>query len=88
MNPQATWLEADLASVDRSETPWVIVAGHRNGSYPTPTSPKQSAGYASHIQRQSVFPGPRTLVLYKYQRSAPLANCVIDSKDLDKPSRP
>lgn len=26
---QIKWLEADLASVDRSKTPWVIVAGHR-----------------------------------------------------------
>jgi acid phosphatase type 7 len=26
---QLAWLEADLAAVNRSKTPWVIVAGHR-----------------------------------------------------------
>ena len=26
---QLAWLEADLASVDRSTTPWIIAAGHR-----------------------------------------------------------
>lgn len=28
-NQQLEWLEEDLASVDRSKTPWVVVAGHR-----------------------------------------------------------
>jgi acid phosphatase type 7 len=26
---QLAWLEADLKSVDRSKTPWIIVGGHR-----------------------------------------------------------
>jgi hypothetical protein len=29
MNQQLDWLKNDLASVDRSKTPWVIVLGHR-----------------------------------------------------------
>jgi hypothetical protein len=29
MNAQTTWLAADLATVNRSRTPWVVVAGHR-----------------------------------------------------------
>ena len=29
MNQQTNWLRRDLATVDRSKTPWVIVAGHR-----------------------------------------------------------
>ena len=28
-SPQAMWLDADLAAVDRVATPWVVVAGHR-----------------------------------------------------------
>lgn len=28
-SPQITWLAQDLANVDRSVTPWVIVMGHR-----------------------------------------------------------
>ena len=28
-SPQHAWLEADLAAVDRSITPWVILGGHR-----------------------------------------------------------
>ena len=28
-NTQANWLAADLAKVDRTKTPWIVVAGHR-----------------------------------------------------------
>lgn len=28
-SPMARWLDADLAAVDRSRTPWLLVAGHR-----------------------------------------------------------
>jgi len=28
-SPQAIWLEKDLASVDRSRTPWILFSGHR-----------------------------------------------------------
>lgn len=30
-SPQHAWLEADLAAVDRSITPWVVLVGHRWG---------------------------------------------------------
>lgn len=29
LNAQSDWLETDLAAVDRSKTPWIVVAGHR-----------------------------------------------------------
>lgn len=29
MNQQTTWLQKDLAAIDREKTPWVIVGGHR-----------------------------------------------------------
>lgn len=28
---QLAWIEADLAAVDRSRTPWIIVLGHKQG---------------------------------------------------------
>lgn len=28
-SPQYVWLENDLQSVNRSKTPWVVIAGHR-----------------------------------------------------------
>ena len=29
LQDQFDWLKADLASVDRSKTPWVVLLGHR-----------------------------------------------------------
>lgn len=32
--PQRLWLEADLAGVNRSRTPWLVLVGHRCGAGP------------------------------------------------------
>ncbi len=52
-SPQYHWLERDLASVDRSRTPWVIVAGHR----PVYTSEDYPDDYRVSLHMQSSFEG-------------------------------
>ncbi|OJJ94708.1 hypothetical protein ASPACDRAFT_55626 [Aspergillus aculeatus ATCC 16872] len=87
---QLEFLEADLASVDRSVTPWVIVAGHR---------PWYSTGGSSNIcdACQEAFEE----LLYKYgvdlgvfghvhnsQRFQPVYNGTADVNGLNDPAAP
>lgn len=87
---QLEFLEADLASVDRTVTPWLIVAGHR---------PWYSTGGRSNICSacQSAFEP----LLWKYgvdlgvfghvhnsQRFAPVYNGTVDPNELDDPTAP
>lgn len=87
-NQQLEFLEADLASVNRSVTPWVIVAGHR---------PWYSAGGSACTECQTAFEG----ILYKYgvdlgvfghihnsQRFLPVFNGTADPRGLDDPVSP
>ena len=87
---QLNFLEADLASVDRSVTPWVIVAGHRPW-YST-------GGYGNQcFACQNAFES----ILYKYgadlalfghvhnsQRFDPLYDNKTDPAGLNNPSYP
>ncbi|KAL3437473.1 Metallo-dependent phosphatase-like protein [Aspergillus tetrazonus] len=86
-NQQLEFLEADLASVDRDVTPWVIVAGHR---------PWYTAGSAC-TPCQEAFEG----LLYTYgvdlgvfghvhnaQRFLPVYNSVADSNGMQDPKAP
>jgi 3',5'-cyclic AMP phosphodiesterase CpdA len=87
MNAQANWLAADLAAVDRSKTPWVVVAGHRpwysSGSV---CSACQSAFEAVFIKYEV------DLVLsghfHVYERNAPIKNGTADPNELNNPSSP
>lgn len=89
-NQQIDFLDADLSSVDRTVTPWIIVAGHRpwytNGKSSTPCAPCQAA-----------FEG----LLYKYgvdlaafghvhnmQRFLPIYNGTLDPAGLNNPKAP
>ncbi|CAI7654737.1 unnamed protein product [Penicillium glandicola] len=89
-NQQIDFLKADLASVDRSVTPWVIVAGHR---------PWYSTGGSSNIcdPCQEAFEG----LFYQYgvdlgvfghvhnsQRFAPLVNGTVDPNGMTDPKAP
>lgn len=47
---QWRWLDADLASVDRSQTPFVIVTGHRPLYTSSLQEDKFGAGLIEHIQ--------------------------------------
>jgi acid phosphatase type 7 len=89
-NQQLEFLEADLASVDRSVTPWLIVGGHR---------PWYSTGGSSNIcgPCQTAFEP----LLYKYgvdlaifghvhnsQRFLPVNNSISDPNGMNNPKAP
>ncbi|KAI0202902.1 Metallo-dependent phosphatase-like protein [Astrocystis sublimbata] len=89
-NQQLAFLQADLASVDREVTPWVVVGGHR----PWYTTGKSSDGCAPC--RAAFEP-----LLYKYgvdlaifghvhnsQRFAPVYNNTADANGLNDPKAP
>ncbi|KAI2684171.1 hypothetical protein CBS147317_8336 [Penicillium roqueforti] len=89
-NQQIEFLKADLASVDRSVTPWLIVAGHR---------PWYSTGGSSNVCSpcQEAFEG----LLYQYgvdigifghvhnsQRFMPVVNGTADPNGMEDPKAP
>ena len=88
MNAQANWLAADLAAVDRTKTPWVVVAGHR---------PWYSSGSICDTCQsafEDVFIENNVdLVLsghfHVYERNSPIGkNGSIDANELNNPSSP
>lgn len=92
MNAQTDWLAADLASVDRSKTPWIIVAGHR----PWYLSKENVTGTICWSCKNVFEP---LLIKYKvdlvltghahiYERLAPLADGKIDANELQNPAAP
>ncbi|KAJ6447165.1 acid phosphatase [Purpureocillium lavendulum] len=87
-NQQLQFLEADLASVDRTVTPWVIVAGHR---------PWYTTGTSGCAPCQKAFEG----IMYKYgvdlgvfghvhnsQRFVPVFNGTADPAGMQDPKAP
>jgi hypothetical protein len=87
MNAQANWLAADLAAVDRSKTPWIVVAGHR------PWYSSGSVCAACRTAFETVFIEYNVdLVLsghfHVYERNAPIKNGTADPKELNNPSSP
>lgn len=53
---QHAWLKADLAAVNRSKTPWVVVVGHR-AMYCTKTPDDECNGEAQSVRVGGFFPG-------------------------------
>ncbi len=87
-NQQLDFLEADLASVDRTVTPWLVVGGHR---------PWYSTGSNKCTSCQTAFEP----ILYKYgvdlaifghvhnsQRFLPVYNGVVDPNGMKDPAAP
>ena len=89
-NQQLQFLEADLASVDRTVTPWVVVGGHR---------PWYSTGSSSNkcLPCQAAFEP----LFYKYgvdlaifghvhnsQRFLPAKNSIADPNGMNNPTAP
>jgi 3',5'-cyclic AMP phosphodiesterase CpdA len=92
MNQQTDWLAKDLASVDRSKTPWVVVAGHR----PWYISAKNESSSVC-LECQEVFEPlflEHSVDLYlsghihAYERNAPLHKYQADPNELDNPRYP
>jgi hypothetical protein len=92
-NAQALWLEADLKSVDRTKTPWVVVFMHRPfaGSVDNGTSGNFCNGcrqvWEPLFNKYNV-----DLVMaghvHLYERIVPNYNFKIDSNGLNNPSNP
>ncbi|KAK9485781.1 Metallo-dependent phosphatase-like protein [Lipomyces starkeyi] len=91
-NEQIDWLEKDLASVDRTKTPWVIVSGHRPW-YAAANNVSGTICWNCKIAFEPlllkynvdmVFFGH----IHMYERNAPIANGVPDPNELNNPSAP
>ncbi|RDL31035.1 Purple acid phosphatase [Venustampulla echinocandica] len=91
-NAQTDWLEQDLASVDRTKTPWVIVAGHRPWYLSYANVSKTICWDCKDVFEPLLIQYGVDLVIsghsHLYQRSAPIADGVIDPNELDNPSAP
>jgi hypothetical protein len=92
VNAQTTWLEADLAAVNRDLTPWVIVAGHRPWYLSFANISTTICWSCKDVFEPLFLKHNVDLYLsghaHFYQRSAPLANGVIDPNELNNPSSP
>jgi acid phosphatase len=87
---QLDWLNADLASVDRSVTPWLIVAGHRPW-YSTGGSDNQCFACQNAFEA-TIYKYGADLVLFGHvhnsQRFTPMYNNETDPAGLDNPQYP
>ncbi|KAJ8101707.1 Metallo-dependent phosphatase-like protein [Lipomyces tetrasporus] len=89
-NQQMNWLTKDLASVDRTKTPWIVVSGHR---------PFYAASHENGRCDECVTAFEPILLKYNvdlvlaghvhfYERNAPIANGTADPNELNNPSAP
>ncbi|CAK7274865.1 hypothetical protein SEPCBS57363_006384 [Sporothrix epigloea] len=88
VNEQVDWLEADLASVDRCRTPWVIALGHRPWFTSGDSCPNCSVAFSQMFENHGV-----DLVLqghfHVYERNVPVfTNGTIDPAGYENPSAP
>lgn len=92
MNAQTTWLANDLAAVNRSQTPWIIVAGHRPWYVSTQNVSSNVCWMCKDVFEPLFIQYNVDLVLsghqHVYERNAPLANGVVDPNELNNPSAP
>ena len=84
---QIDWLKKDLAAVDRSKTPWVIVAGHR------PWYVSSEKCWACQDAFEPVFLKYGVDValaghVHVYERNMPIRNNHTDPAGLDNPTAP
>lgn len=89
-NEQIDWLENDLKSVNRTKTPWVIVAGHRPWYVATDKS-----GQCLNCQKafEKVFMTHKVDIavfghVHNYERMHPIYNNTIDPNGLNNPAAP
>ncbi|KAL2012586.1 hypothetical protein VTN00DRAFT_111 [Thermoascus crustaceus] len=89
---QLNWLQQDLASVDRSKTPWVVVAGHRPW-YISATNRSSTVCEDCRKVFEPIFLKYSVdLVLsghvHAYERNAPISYTNPDPNELNNPSAP
>lgn len=89
---QTAWLEADLAAVDRTRTPWVVVAGHRPWYLSHANNSGTICWMCKDVFEPLLIDHGVDLVLsghaHVYERQTPLANGRIDPRGLDDPAAP
>ncbi|KAK9236928.1 Metallo-dependent phosphatase-like protein [Lipomyces kononenkoae] len=89
-NEQYNWLQQDLASVDRTKTPWIVVAGHR---------PFYAANPEGGVCLECITAFEPLFLQYNvdlvlaghvhfYERNAPIRNGTADPNELNNPSSP
>ncbi|EFX05024.1 metallo-phosphoesterase [Grosmannia clavigera kw1407] len=92
LDAQSTWLEADLAAVNRSRTPWVVVAGHRPWYLSHANTSGTICWSCKDVFEPLLLKYSVDLVLsghaHVYERQAPLANGKVDPNELNNPSSP
>lgn len=92
MNAQVNWLEADLKSIDRSVTPWVIVGGHRPWYLSHANVTGTICWSCKDVFEPLFIKYGVDLVLsghaHVYERLAPIADQKIDPKELNNPTSP
>lgn len=92
LDAQTQWLAADLAAVNRTKTPWVIVAGHRPWYLSHANTTGTICWTCKDVFEPLLIDHGVDLVLsghaHVYERQAPLANGVIDRAELHNPSAP
>jgi len=92
MNQQTNWLQADLASVDRNVTPWVVVAGHRPWYISYQNKSSAVCWECKDVFEPIFLNYSVDLVLsghiHAYERNAPMFNNQPDPNELNNPSYP
>ncbi|KAL7925999.1 Metallo-dependent phosphatase-like protein [Trichoderma austrokoningii] len=92
MNAQVNWLEADLKAVDRKQTPWIIVGGHRPWYLSSANVTSTVCWSCKDVFEPLFIKYDVDLVLsghsHTYERQAPIADGKIDPKELNNPSSP
>ncbi|GAA5845342.1 hypothetical protein JCM11251_008002, partial [Rhodosporidiobolus azoricus] len=88
-NEQVEWLKADLAKVDRSVTPWIIVQLHR----PWYTSMSPPAWPAWQEAFEQIFYDYNVDIYFNghvhtYERFYPMFNGTVDPNHYDNPRAP
>ncbi|KAK9478300.1 Metallo-dependent phosphatase-like protein [Lipomyces japonicus] len=91
-NEQVDWLEKDLASVDRTKTPWIIVNGHRPWYAASKNVSNTICWNCKKAFEPILLKYNVDMVFYGhihyYERNAPIANGVADPNELNNPSSP
>ncbi|EXJ92394.1 hypothetical protein A1O3_00944 [Capronia epimyces CBS 606.96] len=89
---QLNWLESDLAAVNRTETPWIVVAGHRPWYVSAKNRSSTLCEDCRHVFEPIFLNYSVDLVLsghvHVYERNAPVAYTNPDPAELNNPKAP
>ncbi|WPH04367.1 Hypothetical protein R9X50_00725700 [Acrodontium crateriforme] len=92
MDQQTDWLAKDLASVDRSKTPWIVVSGHRPWYISAQNKSSTVCWECKDVFEPLFYQHNVDLVLsghvHAYERIAPIYNLVVDPNGLMNPRAP